>query len=227
DPDDADRTAPLRPDHPAYVVYTSGSTGRPKGVVVTHRSVANLFHSHRETLHRPTRRRADRDRLRVGHAWSFSFDAAWQPQLWLLDGHAVHVVTEDAMHDPALLVERIRAERIDFIEVAPSHLMQLIRAGLGEPGTHTPLTLGVGGEAVPPSLWGRLRELEERGTVTFNLYGPTETTVDALAARAGGHERPVVGYATANTAAYVLDERLGQAPPGVVGELYLGGAGLA
>ncbi|KIH96845.1 hypothetical protein LP52_22765 [Streptomonospora alba] len=227
DPADADRTAPLRPDHPAYVVYTSGSTGRPKGVVVTHRSVANLFHSHRETLHRPTRRRAGRDRLRVGHAWSFSFDAAWQPQLWLLDGHAVHVVTEEAMHDPALLVERIRAERMDFIEVTPSHLLQLMRAGLGEPGTHTPLTLGVGGEAVPASLWRRLGELEERGTVTFNLYGPTEATVDALAARAAGHERPVIGYATANTAAYVLDERLSPVPPGVVGELYLGGAGLA
>nr|WP_156003783.1 non-ribosomal peptide synthetase [Streptomonospora sp. PA3] len=227
DPTDADRTAPLHPDHPAYVVYTSGSTGRPKGVAVAHRSVANLFRSHRETLHRPTRRRAGRDRLRVGHAWSFSFDAAWQPQLWLLDGHAVHIVTEDAMHDPALLVERIRAERIDFIEVTPSHLLQLIRAGLGEAGTHTPVTLGVGGEAVPASLWRRLRDLEQRGTAAFNLYGPTEATVDALAARSGDHERPVVGAPTANTAAYVLDERLRPVPAGVVGELYLGGAGLA
>ncbi|GAA4956487.1 non-ribosomal peptide synthetase DhbF [Streptomonospora halophila] len=227
DPADTDRTAPLHPDHPAYVIYTSGSTGRPKGVAVTHRSLANLFRSHRETLHRPTRRRAGRDRLRVGHAWSFSFDAAWQPQLWLLDGHAVHVVTEDAMHDPALLVERIRTERFDFIEVTPSHLLQLIRAGLSEPGTHTPTTLGVGGEAVPASLWRRLRELEEQGTATYNLYGPTETTVDALAARAGEHERPVIGRPTANTAAHVLDERLRPVPPGVVGELYLGGAGLA
>ncbi|MDT0303830.1 non-ribosomal peptide synthetase [Streptomonospora wellingtoniae] len=227
DPADADRTAPLHPDHPAYVIYTSGSTGRPKGVAVTHRSVANLFHSHRETLHRPTRCRAGRDRLRVGHAWSFSFDAAWQPQLWLLDGHAVHVVTEEAMHDPALLVERIRTERFDFIEVTPSHLLQLIRAGLGEPGTHTPTTLGVGGEAVPASLWRRLRQLEEQGTATYNLYGPTETTVDALAARAGDHERPVVGRPTANTAAHVLDDRLSPVPPGVVGELYLGGGGLA
>ncbi|GAB3448524.1 hypothetical protein GCM10027570_22130 [Streptomonospora sediminis] len=227
DPADTDRTAPLRPDHPAYVIYTSGSTGRPKGVVVAHRSIANLFRSHRETLHRPTRSRAGRERLRVGHAWSFSFDAAWQPQLWLLDGHAVHIVTEDAMHDPALLVERLRAERIDFIEVTPSHLQQLLRAGLAEPGTHTPLTLGVGGEAVPASLWNRLRDLDDAGTVTFNLYGPTEATVDALAARAGGHARPVIGRPTANTGAYVLDERLQPVPPGVVGELYLGGAGTA
>ncbi|MDA0567790.1 amino acid adenylation domain-containing protein [Streptomonospora sp. S1-112] len=227
DPTDADRTAPLRPDHPAYVIYTSGSTGRPKGVVATHRGVANLFHSHRETLYRPTRRRAARDRLRVGHAWSFSFDAAWQPQLWLLDGHALHIVTEDAMHDPALLVERIRADLLDFIEVTPSHLLQLMRAGLGEPGTHTPLTLGVGGEAVPAALWSRLRDLEAQGTRTHNLYGPTETTVDALSARVGDSERPLIGRPTANTAAHVLDERLRPAAPGVVGELYLGGAGVA
>ncbi|NYI93925.1 amino acid adenylation domain-containing protein [Streptomonospora nanhaiensis] len=227
DPTDTDRTAPLSPDHPAYVIYTSGSTGRPKGVAATHRGLANLFHSHRETLYRPTRRRAGRERLRVGHAWSFSFDAAWQPQLWLLDGHALHIVTEDAMHDPALLVERVRADRLDFIEVTPSHLLQLMRAGLGAPGTRTPLTLGVGGEAVPPALWTRLRELEAEGTVTFNLYGPTETTVDALSARVGAGARPVIGRPTANTAAHVLDERLRPVAPGVVGELYLGGMGVA
>src|SRR6185312_2053609 len=58
----------LRPGHPAYVIYTSGSTGTPKGVVVSHQSVVNLFHSHRETLYRPVGRK----HLRVGHAWSFS-----------------------------------------------------------------------------------------------------------------------------------------------------------
>ena len=106
---DADRTAPLSPDHPAYVIYTSGSTGRPKGVVVTHRSVVNLFHSHRETLFRPTVRRTGRDALRVGHAWSFAFDASWQPQLWLFDGHAVHVVDDETRRDPERLAAVVGA----------------------------------------------------------------------------------------------------------------------
>ncbi|MDA8369809.1 MAG: amino acid adenylation domain-containing protein [Nocardiopsaceae bacterium] len=225
DPADADRRAPLTPDNAAYTIYTSGSTGTPKGVVVTHRSLVNLFRSHRERLYRPTRERTGRQRLRVGHAWSLAFDASWQPQLWLLDGHALHLVTEEAMHDPELLVSAIRAEGIDFIEVTPSHAVHLIRAGLGEPGTRVPATLGVGGEAVPLTLWNRLRELE--ATEAVNLYGPTETTVDALAARLADSKRPLIGHPTADTWAQVLDERLRPVPAGVVGELYLGGAGLA
>ncbi|MDA2815050.1 amino acid adenylation domain-containing protein [Nocardiopsis sp. RSe5-2] len=228
-PTDADRTAPLTPACAAYTIYTSGSTGRPKGVQVEHRSIANLFASHRETLYRPTRRRAGRDRLRVAHSWSFAFDASWQPQLWLLDGHALHIATEEEMHDPELLVRRLRAERIDFVETAPSHAVQLLAAGLDRPGEDGsrahPLTMGVGGEAVPRTLWARLRTLP--GTEVHNLYGPTEATVDALSARLADGERPVIGHPTANTRAYVLDARLRPVPPGVVGELYLAGAGVA
>src|SRR5688500_3580894 len=73
---DADRPAPLRPAHPAYVIYTSGSTGRPKGVVVPHRNVAALLANHRRRLFAPTERRLGR-KLRIAHAWPFSFDASW------------------------------------------------------------------------------------------------------------------------------------------------------
>ncbi|MFE6337528.1 amino acid adenylation domain-containing protein [Streptomyces sp. NPDC057798] len=213
------------PQHPAYVIYTSGSTGLPKGVVVEHRSIANLFHSHRELLYRPTVAAAGGRSLRVAHGWSFAFDAAWQPQLWMLDGHALHIVTEDRLRDPDQLVSFIEERRIDFIEVTPSHAMQLAGAGLIKDGRCPLLTLGVGGEAVPSPLWRDMRELE--GTAGFNLYGPTECTVDALAASVANSERPLVGRPTANTTAYVLDARLQPAPAGVIGELYLAGAGLA
>ncbi|MGW8362704.1 amino acid adenylation domain-containing protein [Streptomyces wedmorensis] len=213
------------PQHPAYVIYTSGSTGLPKGVVVEQRSIANLFHSHRELLYRPTVTAAGGRSLRVAHGWSFAFDAAWQPQLWMLDGHALHIVTEDTLRDPDLLVSFIEENRIDFIEVTPSHAMQLAGAGLIEEGRCPLLALGVGGEAVPSPLWREMRELE--GTAGFNLYGPTECTVDALAANVAGSERPLVGRPTANTTAYVLDARLQPVPAGVIGELYLAGAGLA
>ncbi|MCL7425500.1 non-ribosomal peptide synthetase [Streptomyces sp. YS415] len=213
------------PQHPAYVIYTSGSTGLPKGVVVEHRSIANLFHSHRELLYRPTVAAAGGRSLRVAHGWSFAFDAAWQPQLWMLDGHALHIVTEDTLRDPDQLVSFIEERRIDFIEVTPSHAMQLAGAGLIKDGRCPLLALGVGGEAVPSPLWRDMRELE--GTAGFNLYGPTECTVDALAASVAHSERPLVGRPTANTTAYVLDARLQPAPAGVIGELYLAGAGLA
>ncbi|MFC4565273.1 amino acid adenylation domain-containing protein [Nocardiopsis mangrovi] len=211
--------------HPAYVIYTSGSTGTPKGVVVEHRSVVNLFASHRETLYRPAAARAGGRRLRVAHGWSFAFDASWQPQLWMFDGHELHILPQEVQRDPEALVALIERERIDFIEVTPSHAAQLAAAGLFRDGGCPLLVLGVGGEAVPPSLWQQVRALP--GTEGYNLYGPTEATVDALAARVGAAERPLVGRPTANTRAYVLDQGLRPVPPGVVGELYLAGDGLA
>ncbi|WP_341865671.1 amino acid adenylation domain-containing protein [Amycolatopsis regifaucium] len=222
---DRDRVRPLLPEHPAYVIYTSGSTGTPKGVVVPHRGVVNLFHSHRATLHRPAVEATGKPHLRVGHAWSFSFDASWQPQLWLLDGHAVHIVDEQTRRDPELLAAMIARDGFDFIEVTPSFFAQMAEAGLLD-GDRCPLAvIGVGGEAVPESLWRRLASLD--GTEAFNLYGPTESTVDALVARIGDSDKPLVGRPVANTRAYVLDAALRPVPPGVTGELYLAGAGLA
>ena len=213
------RAATVLPDHPAYVIFTSGSTGTPKGVVVPHRGLANLFASHRRMLHEPARRRAGRDRLRVGHAWSLAFDASWQPQLWLLDGHEVSIVDADTQHDAQALAGQLRAENWDFLELTPSHLRQLDGA------EESMCAIGFGGEAVPDAQWQRYRELT--GTDAYNLYGPTEATVDALVARAADAEHPVVGRPVDGARAYVLDPALMPVPDGVDGELYLAGAGLA
>ncbi|MEU6816714.1 non-ribosomal peptide synthase/polyketide synthase [Streptomyces sp. NPDC046860] len=221
----AEPTAPA-PDHPAYVIHTSGSTGRPKGVVVTQRGLANLFHSHRHDLHAAARRGTGRDRLRVGHAWSFSFDASWQPQLWLLDGHALHIADDETRRDPELLAAFIRDHGIDFIEVTPSLLARMADSGLIGPDGDCPLALvGFGGEAVPESLWTRLAALPH--TEAVNLYGPTEATVDALVGHVRDSARPVVGRPVHHSRAYVLDTALRPVPPGVTGELYLSGPGLA
>ncbi|MER7644101.1 non-ribosomal peptide synthase/polyketide synthase [Streptomyces sp. NPDC126522] len=214
------------PDHPAYVIYTSGSTGRPKGVVVAQRGIANLFHSHRHDLHEVARQRTGLRRLRVGHAWSFSFDASWQPQLWLLDGHALHIADDETRRDPELLAAFIRDRGIDFIEVTPSLLAQMADSGLiGDEGDCPLSVVGFGGEAVPESLWTRLAALSD--TEAFNLYGPTEATVDALVGRVRDSATPVVGRPVHESRAYVLDTALRPVPPGVTGELYLSGPGLA
>ncbi|WP_327371688.1 non-ribosomal peptide synthetase [Streptomyces sp. NBC_01217] len=222
---DADRNASLTPRHPAYVIYTSGSTGRPKGVVITHETLGHLFRSHRETLYAPAVEAAGRRHLRVGHAWSFFFDASWQPQLWLLDGHCVHVLSEEVRRDPELVTEAVLRHRFDFLEVTPSFFAQMADSGLLNGGDCPLAVVGVGGEAVPVALWQQLAAL--RGTEAFNLYGPTESTVDALVARVRDSERPLVGRPVAGTRAHVLDDRLQPLPPGVPGELYLAGGGLA
>ncbi|GAB3440152.1 amino acid adenylation domain-containing protein [Actinophytocola sediminis] len=218
---DVDRRAPLSPEHPAYVVYTSGSTGVPKGVVVPHRAIANLFASHRRALYDPLRERTGRDRLNVAHVWPFAFDAAWQPQLWLFAGHTLHIVPEEDRGDPVALAGVIAARGIDFVEVPPVMLGPL--ADLGALDT-LPM-VGFGGDAVGDAQWRRLAATD--GLAAVNLYGPTETTVDTLAAWTTDSDRPVIGTPVDNSRAYILDGTLNRVPSGVVGELYVAGAGVA
>ncbi|GAB20597.1 putative non-ribosomal peptide synthetase [Gordonia effusa NBRC 100432] len=213
------RARPLLPEHPAYLIFTSGSTGTPKGVVVPHRGLANLFASHRRMLYDPAKERTGRQHLKVGHAWSLAFDASWQPQLWLLDGHELVIVDEDTQRDAEALATQLSSDEWDFLELTPSHL-----ARLGE-APERMAAIGFGGEAVPDAQWQRLRMLTESDA--YNLYGPTEGTVDALVARARDTEHPVIGRPVDGTHAYVLDTSLLPAPDGVDGELYLSGAGLA
>ncbi|MGQ0626125.1 MAG: non-ribosomal peptide synthetase, partial [Sporichthyaceae bacterium] len=207
------------PDSVAYAVFTSGSTGAPKGVLVSHRNLAALFASHRRDLYEPTVARVGGRRLRAGHAWSFSFDAAWQPQLWMFDGHCVHVITEQTRRDPELLAAAIMEHELDFLELTPSQFGAVLDA---DPALRMPLA-AVGGEAVPVALWARLAGQP----ACVNLYGPTESTVDALLAYVGDHGAPVLGRSVHGSRAYVLDEHLRPVTERVQAELYLAGAGLA
>ncbi|MGY5036851.1 AMP-binding protein, partial [Streptomyces sp. 900116325] len=205
----------------AYVIHTSGSTGRPKGVEVPHRGAVNLFHSHRDRVFSRACAVAGRDRLRVGHAWSFAFDASWGPHLWMLAGHELRLVDEETQRDPERLAAQARAEGWHFVELSPSQLEHIVDADL-LPADIVP-TLGFGGDAVSENLWRRLRE---RGGTAFNFYGPTEGTVDVVVAEIVDATEPVIGVPVANLAAYVLDSGLEPVPDGVPGELYVAGPGV-
>ncbi|KUL63367.1 non-ribosomal peptide synthetase [Streptomyces sp. NRRL S-1521] len=221
DPTDADRRAPLLADHTAYVIYTSGSTGRPKGVTVTHRAAAHLLAAHRAGFVAE----AGGGPLRTALTASFSFDTSLEGVLLMADGHPLHLVDETTRMDPAALVEYVVEHRVDFLDVTPSYLRQLLPAGLLTDPRHHPRVLMLGGEAVGPALW---RELAAHPDVAaHNFYGPTECTVDALSCRIDGGDRPLVGRPLPGVRAYVLDGRLRPVPPGVGGELYLAGGQLA
>ncbi|MFE3873982.1 non-ribosomal peptide synthase/polyketide synthase [Kitasatospora sp. NPDC059146] len=221
DPGDADRTAPLDPANTAYVLYTSGSTGRPKGVAVPHRALANLLAAHRAGFVAE----AGGGPLRVALTASFSFDTSLEGVLLLADGHPLHLVDETTRTDPAALVEYVVRHRIDFLDLTPSYLRQLLPAGLLDDPRHRPRVLMLGGEAVGPRLW---RELAAHPDVAaYNYYGPTECTVDALACRIAAEDRPLIGRPLPNLRAYVLDDRLRPVPPGVGGQLHLAGEQLA
>ncbi|MFI8192534.1 non-ribosomal peptide synthase/polyketide synthase [Streptomyces sp. NPDC085946] len=220
-PAGAGRPAPPDPDHTAYVLYTSGSTGRPKGVTVTHRSLANLLAAHREGFVAE----AGGGPLRVALTASFSFDTSLEGVVLMAGGHRLHLVDEATRLDPAALVEYVVAHRVDFLDLTPSYLRQLLPAGLLTDPRHRPRVLMLGGEAIGPALWRELAAHD--GVAAYNFYGPTECTVDALACRIEGDGRPLVGRPLPNVRAYVLDGRLRPVPPGVGGELYLSGAQVA
>ncbi|MFB8202010.1 amino acid adenylation domain-containing protein [Kitasatospora purpeofusca] len=212
------------PAHTAYLLHTSGSTGRPKGVVVTHASLANLAAGHDEDHITPALARTGRQRLRIAHSASFAFDASWDPVLWMLHGHELHLLDDETYRDPAALVGHVRAERIDYLDVTPSYLDVLIAEGLLAEDAHRPAVVAVGGEATPEPLWRRLTAVE--GLRPVNLYGPTETTVDAYTWTPGPDGAPV-GRVVRGSRAYALDGSLRPAPDGAVGELYVAGACLA
>ncbi|WP_046300195.1 non-ribosomal peptide synthetase [Mycobacterium sp. UM_Kg27] len=211
----------IHPDSAAYVIFTSGSTGEPKGVVGTHRALASYFADHQQRMYAPAVARLGRP-LRVAHAWSLSFDASWQPLVGLLGGQCVHLFSTDEMRDAEAIIDGIRRHRLDMIDTSPSMFTQLFDAGLLDAGSDHRLTvLALGGEAIAPHTWARLRAAPS--TAVHNCYGPTETTVEAVVADVADTDVPVIGEAVRGMSAHVLDSALREVPDGVAGELYLAG----
>lgn len=207
----------------AYVIFTSGSTGRPKGVGVEHLALLNLLTSHRDRIFDPAESRLGRP-LRVAHTAGLSFDASWDPILWLLAGHELHMVDNQTRRDPEALSVFLADELIDSIETTPTFAKALLNCGLFDQEVH-PSVVALGGEAVDPATW---RELAAHsGVVAYNFYGPTETTVDSLTAVMEPGTDVTLGGSVANSRHYILDSGLNPVPANAIGELYVAGPNLA
>ncbi|RLM24495.1 non-ribosomal peptide synthetase [Brenneria alni] len=225
---DAERREALRGEHLAYMIYTSGSTGRPKGVMSTHAGLLNLLVSHTTFLFGPAietlSRRYDR-RLRAGHTASFSFDSSWEPLFCLILGCELYIFNEELRRDAWSLVQHLHQTPVDLMDVTPSFFSQMIDSGLLEPGNPKPGFIMIGGEAATPRLWQLMRQQSDMAI--HNYYGPSEYTIDTLGADIRIAAQPVIGRPVANTDVWLLDHRLQPVPPGVAGELYISGPGIA
>ncbi|BAD55563.1 putative non-ribosomal peptide synthetase [Nocardia farcinica IFM 10152] len=214
----ADRTRPLRAEHPAYVIYTSGSTGLPKGVVVSHAGIAGI------RAEQAARYEVD-GASRVLHFASPSFDLSVFEHLLMLAGAATLVVVPPTVYGGAELAELLRRERVTHVGMTPSVLASLDPAGLDD------LRVVVAaGEACPPELVRRwtIPLPDGRSRRFFNGYGPTETTIVTNLSDALVPDRPVtLGPPLRTVREYVLDERFVPVPVGAVGELYIAGPQLA
>lgn len=206
----------VTPADVAYIMYTSGSTGRPKGVMVTHDNVVTFLDAMRLE---PGLSAQDR----LVAVTSISFDiAGLELYLPLVCGATVVLATREQAIDSYLLAELIEQSDATVLQATPSTWRMLLDSGWG---IERKLKMLVGGEALPKDL---ANALLATGGELWNMYGPTEVTIWATVARIlPGVETISIGRPIANTQAHVLDSALRPVPIGGVGELYLGGRGVA
>jgi amino acid adenylation domain-containing protein/FkbM family methyltransferase len=206
----------------AYVIYTSGSTGRPKGVMIPHRGIGNRVAWAVET-HRPGPGDA------VLFKTPFTFDASvWEVFLPLWTGGRVVVARPGGHQDPAYLVDAVQRHGVTVLQLVPT-MLQVLAARPGLERCATLRLLCCGGEAYPAALAREAARLLPSAALV-NLYGPTEASIDVAAWRVRGGEdgsHLPIGRPLAGTRLYVLDGALRPVPPGVAGELYAHGPGLA
>lgn len=203
------------PEDLAYVIYTSGSTGRPKGVQIPHRAVVNFLTAMAET---PGLTAADV----LVSVTTLSFDiAGLELYLPLTVGAQVVIATRAEAVDGTRLGTLLDSSGATVLQATPATWRLLLAANwAGRPE----LRMFCGGEPLPADL---ARSLHGCGAELWNLYGPTETTIWSTAARIAEGEAITIGRPIANTEIHLLSSHLRPVPLGAVGELYIGGEGLA
>jgi amino acid adenylation domain-containing protein len=219
-------TSPVTPDNLAYVIYTSGSTGQPKGVQITHRNLVHSTYARILTYPTPIHRF-----LLLS---SFAFDSSVAGIFWsLCQGGELHLPATGLERDPAELIAAIAQQQISHLLALPSLYRLLLETA--QPQQLASLqTVIVAGEVCPVALVRH--HLEQYPEVQlFNEYGPTEGTVwstvyrclSEKSAQVAGYNSIPIGHPIPNTQVYILDAQQQPVPIGVMGEIYVGGKGVA
>jgi glyine---[glycyl-carrier protein] ligase len=242
DPKPGER-GPLAAEHAAYVIYPSDSAGQPRGVSIPHHNVVRLF-----TATDPWFSFAGNDVWTLFHSCAVDF-SVWE--LWgaLLHGGRLVVVSHEVSRSPQEFLRLLARERVTVLNQRPSAFYQLSQADREEPGTELALRYVIfGGEALELARLDDWYARRPESPKLINMYGSTETTVHVsyveldreLAARRNGSlagwgdgsligrgDGSPIGRGIPDMRIYLLDEWLQPVPPGVVGELYVAGEGLA
>jgi amino acid adenylation domain-containing protein len=212
-------TSEVTAENLAYVIYTSGSTGKPKGVQISHRAVVNFLMAMRQTPGL-----TEQDILLSVTTLSFDI-AALEIYLPLTVGAQVVIVSRQEISDGIQLSKSLNSCGATVMQATPATWRMLLAVGWTG---NQQLKILCGGEALDYTL---AQQLQQRGKEVWNLYGPTETTIWSSVSQVNTQNKPqnniAIGSPIANTQFYILDQYCQLVPIGVVGELHIGGAGLA
>src|SRR5690606_10160219 len=219
-------TLSLHPDSPlttevtneatAYILYTSGSTGKPKGVKVTHKNLVNFLNS---MAIEPGIKKTDK----LLSITTISFDiSGLELFLPLLNGATLVIADDTTVRDSVLLLELLKKEKITILQATPTSWQMLLDSGWNEPLFLKALC---GGEAMSLQLANKLISMCDS---LWNMYGPTETTIWSTIKQIHASDEFIsIGKPIANTQIYILNEEGKAVSNGDVGEIVIGGDGVA
>ena len=206
----------IDPEALAYIIYTSGTTGKPKGVKVHHKAVVNFINSMSKTPGM-----TENDTLLA--VVSLSFDiAGFELFVSLSFGAKIVMARNQDIVDIASLTKMIEQHNITIIQTTPTFWGVLISGGWSGKRNLRALC---GGEALTSNL---VRQLFPKVKELWNMYGPTETTIWSTCVRINDPDAPInIGKPIDNTSIHILDKNNKSLPTGVIGEVAIGGSGVA
>ena len=223
DDNDGKVTTDITPDDLAYLIYTSGSTGRPKGVMLHHRGICNYLYGHPANVFANG---VMTDAKRILSVTTISFDAALQDiGTAYFNGKTLIVATEEQANNPLDLSRLINEEQINMVSGTPSRWMTWLTSQDFCDAISRINIVRAGGEKFSDQLLDQLRKVTKARI--FNCYGPTEITVASNNKELTNASVVTVGKPQLNVIEYIVDQDGNELPVGVVGELYIGGRGVA
>ena len=215
--------ADITPDDLAYLIYTSGSTGRPKGVMLRHEGICNYLYGHPANVFANA---VLTDAERILSVTTISFDAALQDiGMAYFNGKTLIVATEEQANNPLDLARLIRDQRINMVSGTPSRWQTWLTSDDFCQALADVRICRAGGEKFSDQLLAQMRGVT-RARI-FNCYGPTEITVASNNKELTHAEIVTVGKPQLNVKEFIVDSDGNELPVGVVGELYIGGRGVA
>ena len=216
-------TTTITGDDLAYLIYTSGSTGRPKGVMLRHEGICNYLYGH------PANVFANgvlTDADRVLSVTTISFDAALQDiGMAYFNGKTLILATEEQANNPLDLSRLIQEQHINMVSGTPSRWQTWLTSDDFCKAISQVKICRAGGEKFSDALLQQMRSVTKARI--FNCYGPTEITVASNNAELTNAEMVTVGKPQLNVKEFIVDADGNELPVGVVGELYIGGRGVA